>query len=183
MISAMDDTDRAILRALTADARLPYRELGARVGLSANAVAARVRRLQREGVIARFTVELGAGATGDASARGRVGHSPGLEVYLDVRLKEGVTCDDFLALQDAYVEILDAVHLTGPYDLLVRAVVPDAAGLDRFVRRLKSEAGVAQTSTRLAMRTPRHAFAGDTVSGPGSRTRPTGGSGLSPGRP
>lgn len=39
--------------------------------------------------------------------------------------------------------------------LLVRAVVPDAASLDRLVRRLKSEAGVAQTSTRLAMSTPR----------------------------
>ena len=180
MIGAMDDTDRAILRALTADARLPYRTLGPRVGLSANAVAARVRRLQREGVITRFTVELGAGATGD---RGRVGHSPGLEVYLDVRLKESVTCDDFLALRDSFVEILDAVHLTGPFDLLVRAVVPDAAGLDRFVRRLKSEAGVAQTSTRLAMRTPRQSFADDIVSRTGSRARSTGGSGSPPGHP
>ena len=152
----MDDTDRAILRALTADARLPYRELGTRVGLSANAAAARVRRMRRDGVITRFTVELGPGTQGvDGSLSGRVGHSPGLELFLDVRLKEGVTCDDFLALRDEFTEILDAVHLTGPYDVLVRAVVPDAAALDRFVRRLKSEAGVAQTSTRLAMRTPR----------------------------
>lgn len=153
----MDDIDRAILRALTADARLPYRELGTQVGLSANAVAARVRRMHRGGVIARFTVELGPGAGGDGSdgLGGKVGHSAGLELFLDVRLKDGVTCDDFLALSDDFTEILDAVHLTGPYDALVRAVVPDAAALDRFVRRLKAEAGVAQTSTRLAMRTPR----------------------------
>ena len=157
IIEDMDDTDRAILRALTADARLPYRELGTRVGLSANAVAARVRRMRREGVITRFTVELGpgAGGTGAPGLPGKVGHSAGLELFLDIRLKEGVTCDDFLALSDDFTEVLDAVHLTGPYDVLVRAVVPDAAALDRFVRRLKSEAGVAQTSTRLAMRAPR----------------------------
>lgn len=152
----MDDTDREILRTLTADARLPYRELGARVGLSANAVAARVRRMLRDGVITRFTVELGPGARGGSGGLpGKVGHSAGLELFLDVRLKEGSTCDDFLALSTGFTEILDAVHLTGPYDLLLRAVVPDAAALDRFVRRLKAEAGVAQTSTRLAMRTPR----------------------------
>lgn len=152
----MDDIDREILRTLTADARLPYRTLGTRVGLSANAVAARVRRMNRDGVITRFTVELGPGAGGNgAGLPGKVGHSAGLELFLDVRLKEGITCDDFLALSDGYTEILDAVHLTGPYDVLIRAVVPDAAALDRLVRRLKSEAGVAQTSTRLAMRTPR----------------------------
>lgn len=147
----MDDIDRLILRELTADARLPYRELGPRVGLSPNATAARVRRLQEAGVIVRFTVELGApgvGATGAPS-------STGLEVFIDARLKEGVSSDDVLAMRDRFTEILDAVHVTGPYDLLIRAVVRDAAALDRLVRRLKSEAGVAQTSTRLAMRAPR----------------------------
>jgi len=39
-------------------------------------------------------------------------------------------------------------------DYLVHAVVPDAAARDRRVRRLKRDAGVAQTLTRLAMRTP-----------------------------
>ena len=108
-------------------------------------------------MITGFTVELGPGAAGAGrpGLSAKVGHSPGLELFLDIRLKEGVTCDDFLALSDGFNEVLDAVHLTGPYDVLARAVVPDAAALDRFVRRLKTEAGVAQTSTRLAMRTPR----------------------------
>jgi len=46
------------------------------------------------------------------------------------------------------------VHVTGSYDYLVHAVVTDPAALDAFVRRLKREAGVAQTFTRLAMREP-----------------------------
>lgn len=155
MIGVMDDVDREILRELSADARLPFRDLGARVGLSPNAAAARVRRLVERGVIARFTVELGPGADAAVGLAGAaVPRGPGMEVFIDVRLREGVTCDDFAQSHRAFSEIVDAAHVTGPYDYLVHAVVADAAGLDRLVRRLKTEAGVTQTSTRLAIRTP-----------------------------
>jgi Lrp/AsnC family transcriptional regulator, leucine-responsive regulatory protein len=152
MIAVMDDLDRRILSELQTDARLPFRDLGARVGLSPNAAAARVRRLVDRGVIARFTVELGPAA--DGAVRDTAPRGAGMEVFIDVRLKEGVSCDDFATSHRAFAEIADAAHVTGPYDYLVHAVVPDAAGLDRLVRRLKTEAGVAQTSTRLAIRTP-----------------------------
>ncbi len=144
----MDAIDTAILRELTADARLPFRELGTRVGLSANAAAARVRRLQDTGAIRGFTI-----LTGPDTAPGCPAQA-GLEVFIDVRLRTEVTYEDFAKARAAFPEILDAVHLTGSYDYLVHAVVPDAAALDLLVRRLKKEAGVAQTVTRLAMRTP-----------------------------
>jgi Lrp/AsnC family leucine-responsive transcriptional regulator len=48
---AVDAIDRELLSALQEDARLPYAELGRRVGLSAPAVAERVRRLETSGVI------------------------------------------------------------------------------------------------------------------------------------
>lgn len=148
----MDAIDEHILSELTTDARLPFRELGTRVGLSANAAAARVRRLQADGTIAGFTVLRGrsgnVGARGDGSARA------GLEVFVDVRLREGVTYEAFADAAARFPQIVDAAHVTGPYDYLVRAVVADAAALDTFVRRLKSDAGAAQTSSRLALRTP-----------------------------
>ena len=46
------------------DARLSYRDLGARVGLSANAAADRVRRLRRDGMITGFTATIDPGAAG-----------------------------------------------------------------------------------------------------------------------
>ncbi len=147
----MDAIDGDILRELTTDARLPFRELGTRVGLSANAVAARVRRLQADGQILGFTIRVPA----STDVRGGPERS-GLEVFVDLRLRPDVTYESFAASRasGAFPEILDAVHLTGSYDYLVHAVVPDAASLDRLVRRLKAGAGVAQTFTRLAMRTP-----------------------------
>ncbi|WP_262698555.1 MULTISPECIES: Lrp/AsnC family transcriptional regulator [Streptomyces] len=41
----MDDTDRAILRELQADGRIPYAELGPKVGLSPSAARLRLQRL------------------------------------------------------------------------------------------------------------------------------------------
>ena len=147
----MDAIDRDILRELTADARLPFRELGRRVGLSANAAAARVRRLRADGRILGFTIRVPVAT--DLSGGPEL---PGLEVFIDLRLRPDVTYEAFAASRAsvAFPEILDAVHVTGSYDYLVHAVVPDAAALDRLVRRLKADAGVAQTVTRLAMRTP-----------------------------
>ena len=147
----MDTIDDAILCELTTDARLPYRELGRRVGLSANAAAARVRRLVEDGTILGFTVVTRPFAASDGPPT-----RTGLEVFIDVRLAPDASSDDFAAIRrsGAFPEILDAVHVTGAYDYLVHAVVRDAAALDRLVRRLKREAGVAQSVTRLAMREP-----------------------------
>src|SRR3954453_22330129 len=58
----MDAIDREILGELVRNARISYRDLGARVGLSANAAAERVRRLRRAGVITGFTPPRGPGA-------------------------------------------------------------------------------------------------------------------------
>ncbi|NUU19583.1 Lrp/AsnC family transcriptional regulator [Cellulomonas humilata] len=140
----MDAVDDAILRELAADARLPFRELGARVGLSANAAAARVRRLVADRTIRRFTIVTDASPTRPGT---------GLEVLIEVRLADGTTNEAFTAALDAgFPQVIDAVHVTGSYDYLLHAFVADPAALDLLVRRLKREAGVGQTFTRLALR-------------------------------
>jgi Lrp/AsnC family leucine-responsive transcriptional regulator len=54
MERTLDDTDWQVLKELQADGRLSYHELGRRVGLSAPAVAERVRRLEDSGVIVGY---------------------------------------------------------------------------------------------------------------------------------
>jgi Lrp/AsnC family transcriptional regulator, leucine-responsive regulatory protein len=53
-----DHTNWEILRHLQEDARLSYHELGRRVGLSAPAVAERVRRLEAEGAITGYHAQI-----------------------------------------------------------------------------------------------------------------------------
>src|SRR5712691_1286035 len=54
----LDDVGWRILGALQADARLSFSELGRRIGLSAPAVAERVRRMEEAGIIAGYRVEV-----------------------------------------------------------------------------------------------------------------------------
>jgi Lrp/AsnC family transcriptional regulator, leucine-responsive regulatory protein len=54
----LDAVNRAILKELQGDARLSMAELGRRVNLSPPAVAERVQRLEREGVILGYHAEL-----------------------------------------------------------------------------------------------------------------------------
>lgn len=138
----MDRLDREILGILQQDARISYRDLGVRVGLSANATADRVRRMRRDGVILGFTVVVDPAA----DTRG------GLVVFIDLTLRQDVTNEEFEQRVARLPGITEVVHVTGEYDYLVRARVADATALDALLRRLKRETGVAQSSTRLALR-------------------------------
>lgn len=134
-----------ILRLLQENARRSFSELGRLVGLSTNAAAARVRRLEADGIILGYTVLTGLDAP---SSRG------GLEVFIDVRLDAGTDNDTFTRALETIDQIVDAVHVTGPYDYLLRAHTADTVSLDQLLRRLKRECGAVQTQTRVALRSP-----------------------------
>ena len=82
----MNEIDSEILKILREDGRISWRELGAAVGLSANAAADRVRRLRRAGVITGFT------ALVDPGAGGRK-----LEALVGVTVASETDSDDFSA--------------------------------------------------------------------------------------
>lgn len=143
MIRGVDAIDEQIIALLREDARRAYSAIGRQVGLGTNAVSARVRRLREAGVITGFTVLLG-----EARAEGPAG----IEAFVDVRLQADRDSEEFLRWAHTAPGVLDAVHVTGPYDYLLRVRLRDTAALDRLLRLLKREGGAAQTQTRLALR-------------------------------
>jgi len=54
----LDQTDLRLLQLLSENARLPYSELAEAVDLSAPAVANRIERLEEQGIIRQFTVDI-----------------------------------------------------------------------------------------------------------------------------
>jgi Lrp/AsnC family transcriptional regulator, leucine-responsive regulatory protein len=60
----LDDINRRLLEELQRDGRVAFAELGRRVGLSAPAVAERVGRLEREGVITGYHADVDPRAIG-----------------------------------------------------------------------------------------------------------------------
>ena len=137
----MDATDREILGELVRNARLSYRDLGARVGLSANAAADRVRRLRRNGVITGFT------ATVDPGAAGRRLHA-----LIDCNMGPEHTNDSFEAALSKLEAVIDADHVSGRFDYQLRVACHDTAELDRLLRQLKTEIGASATETRVILR-------------------------------
>jgi Lrp/AsnC family leucine-responsive transcriptional regulator len=140
-VVALDDIDTKILQLLVEDARMSYAELGERVSLSPNAARDRVRALQARGVITGFHAHVD---------QGRVDRR--LRALIDCRLRSPDNSAQFERLIRGNPAIEEAVHLTGPSDYVVRIAVADPTELDDFIRALKEEGGVRDTSTRLILR-------------------------------
>ena len=60
----LDDLDRGILAALTADARTSVATLARRLKVARSTIQARLERLETSGTIAGYTVKLGTAARG-----------------------------------------------------------------------------------------------------------------------
>lgn len=139
----MDELDREILGILQENARVSFSSLGQQIGLSTNAAAARVRRMESTGIITGYTVRTGVD----------IPDSPhGLEVFIDVRLSTEIDSEVFLAQVASITQIVDVVHVTGAYDYLLHAFVIDTSALDSLLRRLKKDGGATHTQTRVALR-------------------------------
>ena len=139
----MDGVDEQIIRVLRADGRASFSSIGREVGLSTNAVAARVRRLEQSRVILGYQAILGSDLPEP---------STGLEAFIDVRLQPDQDSEMFLSWAIGNPLVSDAAHVTGPYDYLLHVRTPGTTALDLLLRQLKKEAGASQTQTRLALR-------------------------------
>ncbi len=123
---ALDVTDRAILRELTADAGLSAGEIGRRLGLSQPAAWRRIRRLHDEGVIAGQRIEVD---------RDKLGF--GVTVFLGVKLatKGRVSLQDFERAVTAIPEVQVVQHVLGLFDYRLRVTARDIADFERVLRR------------------------------------------------
>ncbi len=122
----LDDTDRALLRALTRDATQSAGALGRDLGLSQPATWRRIRRLQNAGVIRGRKLRLNAEALGF-----------GVTVFLGVKLarKGRISLEDFERAVSAIPEVQTVEHVLGLYDFRLRVVARDLADFERVLRR------------------------------------------------
>jgi Lrp/AsnC family transcriptional regulator, leucine-responsive regulatory protein len=141
IITAIDAIDSEILRLLREDARVSWRDLGAAVGLSANAAADRVRRLRRARIITGFTARV------DPAAGGRQ-----LEALISVTLLPGTDSDEFATLSVTLEPVSEVLHLAGAPDYQLRVACRDTAELDGLLRTLRRKLGVADTETKIILR-------------------------------
>lgn len=122
----LDDTDRAILKALVADATRGAGAIGRALGLSQPAAWRRIRRMEEAGILAGRRIELAADKLGF-----------GVTVFLGVKFatKGRVSLEDFERAVTAIPEVQVVQHVLGLYDYRLRVTARDIADFERVLRR------------------------------------------------
>jgi DNA-binding Lrp family transcriptional regulator len=143
----LDRIDRRILAALQADARLTNQALSDRVALSPSACLARVRRLEKAGVIQGYHARLDPFMV-----------DVGIVLFAEVTLKAHRAED--LARFDAAIaeipQIVEASHVSGDYDYLLKVVVADLEEWTRIGGQLTTQdVGADRLNTHVLLRKPK----------------------------
>jgi Lrp/AsnC family leucine-responsive transcriptional regulator len=139
MENALDQLDRSLLRELSRDARLSWRELATMTGVSAPTVRERIRRLEATGVITGFGVELSPKALGySLEAIVRIKPFPG-KVHL---LAEKIITSD---------RIVQCDKVTGEDAFVARMLLRDISELDSLLEGFSTH---ASTQTAVVKSSP-----------------------------
>jgi Lrp/AsnC family leucine-responsive transcriptional regulator len=141
--ASLDDTDLAIVRALQANARATYTEIGRAVGLSAASVHERVHRLEGRGVIRGYHAEVDPELLGlDVLSLVSVLPSDSMDAGATEAALAGIP-----EIETAYSVAGEDSHL-----LVVRT--RSIAELSDVLQRLQAVDGVARTRTSVVLATP-----------------------------
>jgi Lrp/AsnC family transcriptional regulator, leucine-responsive regulatory protein len=140
-----DEYGRNILHALQQDSRLSYADLGRRVGLSPSATAERMRRMEEDGIIRSYTIEI------DREALG-------LPILAFIRMTcEGQRYQPFLKFVQGMPEVRECHHVTGGEAFILQITTASIAELERTIERLLPY-GIPTTSIVLSSPIARRAY-------------------------
>jgi Lrp/AsnC family transcriptional regulator, leucine-responsive regulatory protein len=141
--SAIDDpVDRKLLGLLKENARATYAELGKRAHLSAPAVYARIRRLERAGIIQSHTVSVDPATIGLPFC-----------AFIRIGTAGDHGCDAIATNLASNPEIEECHSIAGEDTLLVKARTASPIDLEHLVKRIRSIPGIMTTVTTVVLMT------------------------------
>jgi len=142
---SFDKLDMTILRLLMEDSRQTLNQIGAQVGLSSTACWTRIKRLETEGVIRRYTVDV------DPA---RLGYRDSVIVQLNLESHTDETLYEFGRILATIPEVVEAYLVSGDYDYYIRLAVRDTRDYERLLReRLYKIPGIRHSKSHFVLRT------------------------------
>lgn len=136
----LDQTDLTLVDALQHDASQRLEDLARLVKMAPSSVHERLRRLERDGVIRRWTVEI------DAAALGL-----GVLAYVGIRATK--PCSAILHALEAIPEIEECHSVAGELSMLVKVRVAGTPSLLELAERLRQIPGIEGTETTIVLKT------------------------------
>ncbi len=142
-MSKLDPIDRKILAILQKDSRVTMQDLAERVGLSVSPCHRRVKLLEENGVITRYSAMV------DQKSLGL--H---VSVFISIKLErqKEEDLDRFAKAISGWSEVLECYLMTGNRDYLLRVVAADLASYETFLKtKLTRLNGIASIESSFAL--------------------------------
>jgi Lrp/AsnC family transcriptional regulator, leucine-responsive regulatory protein len=136
----LDKKDFALLNALQLNASQRLEDLARVVQLAPSSVHERLRRLERDGIIKKWTIDL------DAMALG-------LGVLAFVGVRASRPCSELLEPLREIVSIEECHSVAGELSMIVKVRVANTAALLDLSERLRQIPGIEQTETTIVLKT------------------------------
>lgn len=139
----LDGYDRKILRALSADGRVSWRDLAGAIGLTLTPTLRRVRRLEADGYIRGYAAQLDEDKL-----------AGGMTVFVSVTLERQVEAalSAFETAVAAMPEIVGGFQMTGGSDYLLHTMVRSLEHYQEVLTRLTRTPGVAHVESSFALK-------------------------------
>lgn len=141
---SFDKIDMAILRVLLLDSRKTLQEIGNEVGLSPTSCWTRIKKLETQGVIKRYTVDV------DPA---KLGYHDSVIVQVTLESHTDETLYDFGRVLATIPEIQEAYLVSGDYDYYIRIAVRDTRDYERLLReKLYKIPGIRHSKSHFVLR-------------------------------
>lgn len=137
-----DETDLKILEMLQDNARIPFKKVAQEVGVSEATVYNRVKKMEKEGLIEKYTVKLNLESFENAW----------FTALIRVRLNSGKHVPEVCQLLQKMPHVHALYDITGEYDLVLIARFSNHNELFSFIRELSAIENVSDTNSEIVMK-------------------------------
>ena len=126
----MDNVDRAIVQKLSIDSRTPFLTISKEIGVSEGTIRQRVAKMQKAGVIKRFTLQMGTSTT----------------ALIEITTSSSVPTQK-ISDKIKKLGVLHVYEVTGRFSIIAIVQAEDFNKLNTVLEFIRSIEGVVQTET------------------------------------
>ena len=135
-----DEKDMKILRLLSENSRLSFRQLASKAGLHPNTVISRIKRMEEAGVIEKYTLKMN---------YRKLDYLVRAVIQVDIHGQVGAAARKIAKLPG----IREVYRTTGEYDVFATAVCRQVEDLNTLINAIGSMPEVQRTNTKIVLET------------------------------
>ncbi|MBQ8055655.1 MAG: Lrp/AsnC ligand binding domain-containing protein [Paludibacteraceae bacterium] len=141
MEKVIDDLDKRILKIISTNAKIPFKDIAEECGVSRAAIHQRVQRLMDINVITGSSYHINPQSIGYQSC-----------IYIGLVLEKGSMYKDVVPELDKIPEVVECHFTTGPYTAVIKLYARDNAHLMELVNgKIQEIKGVSSTETLVSL--------------------------------